>query len=176
MIQLMGYNAKRAQIMGDKVHPISKTIVAATGGWHSHTEIRRVWTIPHTGNSLDVSFSAEFKVGARFKNITYSHDYRWDCITLPYSLLIEDAAWDAANIINGMEYDNLGVLGLATDFDILRPDPDKIWCSKSNARIMFAVDPAFKVWMETFGFDENISPNDLMLMAMHYYSDTGKSR
>ncbi len=168
MIQLMGYNVVRAGIMGDKVHAISKTIIAATGGWHSHTEMRRVWNNPD-GANIDESFSAEFKVGARFKDIAYSNDYRWDSIILPYSLLVEEAAWEAANIINGMDYDNLGVLGLATDFDILKPDPDKIWCSKSSARIMFTVDSDFEAFVTKHGFDENISPNDLMLMAMHYY-------
>lgn len=168
MIYLMGYNARRTELFGDDIKAISKTIMAVTNSHHAHTEIRRKYT-GLDGVAYDKSFSAEFGVGARIKNIKYSHDYRWDSLLLPYSPAQEAVAWEKALEMDGVEYDNIGVLGLATDFDIIKPDPKKIWCSKSNARMMFAADPRFQQFMANNGLDENINPSDLMTMAGYYY-------
>jgi len=171
MIILEGYNAMRAQMMGDDIHAISKTIMMVTGGPYSHTEGRQ------SGGDVDISYSAEYGVGFRKKPIRYSNRYRWDDLIMPWSKTQEDdcvGIWEDM-LVTGFEYDNVGVLGRATDLNILKPDPVKIWCSKSFCRGAFQVDKRYELFMNQYGFDENIDPTPLMLMTRYYVEAKEKS-
>lgn len=157
---LMATNIVRQKVFGGRPQIISEMIHKVS--YQTHTEFR-------FGNYNRRSFSGEFGFGARFKNIEYTHTHRWDGLLLPYTDEQEREGYQMALSMDGMEYDTFGVLGQATDFDIIKPNPDKIWCSKTTARIMFAADPEFKDFMNKWEFDENVNPEQLWIMACHYY-------
>ena len=158
---LMATNIVRQKIFGGDPQVISEMIHKVS--YQTHTEFR------FSEKHRRVSSSAEFGVGARFKDIKYTHAPRWDGLLLPYNDQQEADAYAEAQVIDGMPYDDWGVVGLATPLDFIKPDPGKIWCSKATARIMFAADPEFKDFMKKWGLDENINPEQLWIMTCHFY-------
>ena len=121
-----------------------------------------------------VSFSATMAEGedcARFKEIAYSNPAFWDEVYIATTRAQEELMYAEAKAIEGMPYDTFGVAGLATDLDIIKPDPDKTWCSKTCARIICAGKPLFGVELIGLGYTNqyNIDPTDLMMIAKYWF-------
>jgi hypothetical protein len=45
----------------------------------------------------------------------------------------EDRAWLKSRELLGKPYDLIGVASLGSGWDIIKPDPDKEWCSENSA-------------------------------------------
>ena len=168
MITLQGYNALRTQMMGDDIHAISKTIMAVTGEPYSHIQVRRI-VKNEVVDDYDMTYTAEFGKGFIKKHVKYSHGYRWDGVIVPWTQTQEEDAVDIWENMLGMGYDTMGALGRATDFNIIKPNPKRTWCSKSFMQAAIVVDVPFREFMARYMYSVNIDPTPLMLMAMYYY-------
>ena len=76
--------------------------------------------------------------GCRFKDINYSHPEWWTNLLLPMTDFQEDRAWMRANELDGNEYDLIGLASFGTRWDIIKPHPDKLWCSEDCAELVKA--------------------------------------
>ena len=50
----------------------------------------------------------------------------------------EDMAWAKAHELDGKEYDLVGLASFGTDWNIIKEDPDKYWCSETCAELIKA--------------------------------------
>lgn len=82
-----------------------------------------------------ISFSSTLADGAkgcRFKQIQYSHPYRWVSQVVPMSDAEEDEVWYKALMLAGKLYDTWGLGGFATKLKIIKPHPDRYWCNEAT--------------------------------------------
>jgi hypothetical protein len=104
----------------------------------AHTEFQ--FSDRHNGVSHSATMQGkDGRDEARFLPIDYlKHPERWVSLILPMTDKQEDRGYARAWEINGMPYDTIGVTSLATGWNIIKPDPDKIWCSEDGAEIIKA--------------------------------------
>jgi hypothetical protein len=104
----------------------------------AHTEFQ--FSMRHNGISHSSTMQGKNGFnGSRFENIDYlKHPERWVSLILPMTDLQEARGYDRAWEIDGMPYDTVGVTSLTTGWDIIKPDPDKLWCSEDVAEIIKA--------------------------------------
>ena len=74
--------------------------------------------------------------GCRFADIGYSHPLWWTTLILPMTDVQEDRAWAKAHELDGKDYDLIGLASFSTKWDIIKPDPDKYWCSEAVAELI----------------------------------------
>lgn len=158
---IRAYNGRRAQMFGDKMTPIQR-LIALRSFW-LHTE----WQFSVRYDK--VSFSAAVGEGARFKNIQYSHGYRWDGIIVPLDDDGEDRAMAKAKDLDGSEYDLWGLGSFGSKLKIIKPDPDKVWCSETTTILAVAADPVFNDIRLAHGLPLELSPEELVLIAQYEY-------
>jgi hypothetical protein len=165
-MKLRGFNARRAMRYGHKLTNVQRAIRVAS------------WPEVHVENQFSpayggISHSATMAEGEnceRFKDILYSNPAYWDVVDIPMTQQQEDIAYAEAKRGEGTEYDVIGVTSLATEFDIIKPHPEKTWCSKTCARVICAGHPLFKKHLEQLGFHNfNIDPQDLIDEARYYF-------
>ena len=89
LLKLRSYNLERAKVYGDKPTEGQK-LIALRSRPHVHTELQ------FSERHNNISFSAEKGLGARFKDIKYSHEYRWDTIFVWMTDEQEDACYAKA--------------------------------------------------------------------------------
>ena len=100
---------------------------------------------PYTHSEIEfsdgVSFSSTMQDGAggtRFKDIDYTkHPDRWDSVEIPISMSDEMIVRVSADYLDGrVEYDLWGLLSFGTPLKIIKPNPDKMWCSEVCAYLL----------------------------------------
>ena len=170
-MKLRAFNARRAVMYGHHLTPIQRAILAKSDPW-VHMEIQA------SDLYCKISFSATMAEGldcARFRDILYTHPEFWDTVEIPMTKREESIAWVEAHEMEGTPYDKVGVLSQATDWDIIKPDPDKTWCSKTCARVICKAKPAFGEELVRLGYTDqyNIDPTDLMMLAMYWFGKKG---
>lgn len=138
-MKLRCWNAVRAEKFGYKLIPVDQLILRRSSP-HVHTEIQFG---PDYNN---ISFSATMRDGqdgCRFMQIDYDkHACRWDTLEMPVDALPEAKAFEMAERLNGKRYDLIGLLSFATELDVIKPDPNKYWCSEVCAEVILAA----KLW------------------------------
>lgn len=131
---LRSYNARRAEASGKNLTLVDKIILMRSDPLvHAEYEFSR----RHEG----ISWSATMQDGAnccRFKKILYSHPERWTNLVLAMTDEQEDRAYERAVELEGMPYDLIGLGSFATDHPIIKPHPDKYWCSEACAELIVA--------------------------------------
>ena len=166
-MKIRSFNAIRAEIYGHKLNKVQKAILIRSKPY-VHTEIQ--FGPFHDG----ISFSATMAEGedcARFKHISYDHSTYWDVIEVPLTEIQENVAYGVAKGMEGMPYDKWGVLSLASEYDIIEPDDDKVWCSKAVARVITEVVPLFGLELTNCGFPYpfNIDPARFHMLAEYWF-------
>ena len=124
-------NARRAVNFGKKLTAVDHIILRRSDPL-VHTEFQ------FSGRGNYESFSATMQEGCRFKRIAYSHPQRWTSLILPMTDEQEYRAWDKAIEIEGSPYDLVGLGSFGTSWNIIKPDPDKYWCSESDGELIKA--------------------------------------
>lgn len=129
------YNAIAAKKSGKPLTAIQMLILARSNPL-VHTEFQ------FSKRYDEISFSATMQdgdSGCRKKYIDFEeHPERWPRLILPMTDEQEDRGWKRSCEINGMPYDFIGVGSLASDFHIIKPDPNKFWCSEADAEVVKA--------------------------------------
>ena len=125
MIHLMSYNYKRAVEHGMDKRWIGR-LISLRSSPYTHSEILF---------SDGVSFSSTMEDGAngaRYLKIDYTkHPERWDSVAIPMTHKDEEVVRRKADIMDGkMKYDLWGLLSFGTPLSIIKPDPNKMWCSE----------------------------------------------
>jgi hypothetical protein len=133
--RLRFYNAVRAEKFGKKLDAVD-TLILRRSRPHVHCEFE---FSERYGN---ISFSATLQDGShgcRFKPIDYNeHPERWDTLWLPMTDEQEDRAYARARELDGKEYDLIGLLSFATALNLIKPDPDKYFCSEVDGELIVA--------------------------------------
>lgn len=132
--KLRFYNAIRADKFGKKLTIIDRAILLRSNP-HTHCEFQ------FSGRYDSVSFSATMLDGSnccRFKDIKYSHPERWDTLDLKLTAQQEDAARLKAFELEDKKYDLVGLLSFASELNLIKPDPNKYWCSEADAELIKA--------------------------------------
>ncbi|KKL48638.1 hypothetical protein LCGC14_2323490 [marine sediment metagenome] len=90
---------------------------------------------PYSGDRYGVCFSSTLRDGAegcRFESIDFTrHPKRWNRILLPMTNEQEDRAYAKAQALNGKKYDLIGLASFASSLNIIKPHPDKLWCTEA---------------------------------------------
>ena len=125
MIHLMSYNYKRAVEHGMNKRWIGR-LISLRSSPYTHSELLF---------SDGVSFSSTMEDGmngARYLEIDYSnHPERWGAVPIPMSDEEAEVIRRTADCMNGsIEYDLWGLLSFGTLLNIIKPDPNKMWCSE----------------------------------------------
>jgi hypothetical protein len=131
---LRSYNARQAYQYGKDITPVQRIIMARSDPL-VHTEFE------FSERQDGISFSSTMQddvSGCRFKQISYSHPLRWTSIVLPMTDEQEDRAWERAIELEGKKYDLIGLAGFGSEWDIVKPHPDKYWCSEAVAELIKA--------------------------------------
>ncbi len=165
-MKLKAFNARRAVMYGHELTAVQRMILLRSDPWvHTEDQFSELYD--------EISFSATMAGRydcARFLTISYSHPEYWDTVEIPMTEAEEKLAYSEAAYVNKMEYDKLGVLSQASDWDIIKPDPDKTWCSKACARVICKAKPDFGAELIRLGFtDYNIDPADLYMLAQYWF-------
>jgi hypothetical protein len=162
---ITAYNARRAEMFGDKMTAIQR-IIFMRSFW-VHTE----WQFSDRYDRI--SFSAAIGEGARFKDIKYSHPYRWDGIRIPLDNEREDRAMAKARELDGRKYDGWGLLSFVTKLKIIKPDPSKVWCAETTTMLGVAAELAFRKTLLDRGLPMELSPEQVVLMAQWHWHGKG---
>ena len=131
-VKWRSFNAYRAEFCGYELDPVDRLIMTVSK-LHTHTELQ------FSERYKGLSFSATMKDGskcARFKDIHYSHPERWDTILIPATEEQEHYMYQEAKRIEGWPYDLTGLLSFATPMPIIKPHPDKVWCTEADAMVL----------------------------------------
>lgn len=169
--EIKSYNMVRAEIFGKEPTWIQK-LISLRSYPHVHSEFK------FSSRKDGVSFSATMQDDckcARFKQIEYSHEAeRWDSVIVPLTDKEEDIAYIEAHVLKGMKYDLMGQICHATKLKIWKPSPDRIWCSKAVARLIYRARPDFLVFLEKYKLTSELRPDQLDMMARYYFERTGE--
>ena len=147
---LQSWNARRAVNYGGKLTAVDQIILIKSDPM-THSEFE------FSSRNDGISFSATMRDNqdcCRFMDISYSHPNRWTSLVLPMTDEQEDRAYARAAKLNGMGYDLIGLGSFGTKWDIIKPHPDKLWCSEACAELIKAA----------YGYGDDFVP--------HFYSPT----
>ena len=166
-MKLKAFNLRRAEKYGYKPNAIQRAIYAVSRP-HVHVEDQFGYRYDYRSYSATTAEDAD---AARFINNTYTHPEYWDDVNILMSIGEEDLAYAEAKRLEGTPYDTIGVIGQATDWNILKPDPNKTWCSKVCARVICAARPDFGKELVRLEYTDayNINPADLFMLAMNWF-------
>jgi hypothetical protein len=139
IIKIRSFNAYRAKKFGYE-YTASDKIIMMRSLLHTHTELQ--FSERHNEVSFSSTLQDDVK-GCRFKQIEYSHPERWDTLSLFVTDEEEDLMYQAAQSIEGKPYDLLGLLSFSTEFEIIKPDKDKYWCTEAALFVVKSV-PRFQ--------------------------------
>jgi hypothetical protein len=132
---LWSYDARNAEKHGKKMTDIQKIIMVVSDPF-AHTEFQ--FSLRKNCVSHSATMQGESD-GSRFESINYNiHPERWLGLTLPMTDEQEDRGYERALAIDGWPYDTIGVISLATEWNIIKPNPDAVWCSEDVAEIIKA--------------------------------------
>lgn len=158
---IKAYNGRRAEMFGDKMTPIQRAIYSRS--FWLHTE----WQFSQRHDKI--SFSAAIGEGARFKDIQYSHGYRWDDVVVPLGDEKEDQAMAEAKQLDGREYDFWGLGSFGTKLKIIKPNPVKVWCAETTTMLAVAAELAFRKTLLDRDLPIELSPEQLVLIAQWHW-------
>lgn len=158
---IRAYNGRRAEMFGDKMTLVQRAIFLKS--FWLHTE----WQFSERYNN--VSFSAAIGEGARFKDITYKHGYRWDDVIIPLDDAGEDRAMVKARDLDGREYDFRGLGSFGTKLNIIKPDPVNVWCAETTTMLAVAADESFGETLIERNLPIELSPEQIVLIAQYHY-------
>ncbi len=131
---------------------------------HIHTEWKFSQRYDGVSNSATLQDGSKCN---RFKFISFTHPEYWDTLIVPLTDFEEDKAWkkacsmsdmaldwfihwannsryrklftnDSIYGANPVPYDTVGQVCHVSSLNLWKPDPDKTWCSKSNAELLIA--------------------------------------
>lgn len=160
--KLRCYNAVRAKAYGKEL-TTTDLIIFSRSKPLIHTEFQ------FSGRYGNISFSATMRdnaKGCRFENIDYNeHRERWDTLALPMTDEQEDAAYTRAKELNGKGYDIFGLLSFISDFDVIKPNNEKYWCSEACAEL---IKTAYGLGNDFI--PDHFAPNDLFFEMFFRYS------
>ena len=129
------YNARQAaNLDGKKLTPVDRIIMSVSDPL-VHTEFQ------FSDRKNSVSHSATMRGDfncSRDLQIKYTHPLRWTSLILPMTDQQEEKAWSKSRELLGKPYDLIGLGSFGSDWDIVKPDPDKLWCSENNAELIKA--------------------------------------
>jgi len=158
---IKAYNGRRAEMFGDKMTPIQRAIFMRSFWLHTEWQFSKRYE--------KVSFSAAIGEGARFKGIQYSHGYRWDDVIIPLDDEAEDRAMAEAKRLDGREYDFWGLGSFGTKLEIIKPDPEKVWCSETTTMLAVAAKLAFRKTLLDRNLPIELSPEQIVLIAQWHW-------
>jgi hypothetical protein len=131
---LRSYNAREAVRHGKALTAVDRMILMRSDPL-THSEFQ------FSDRFNGLSFSSTMQDGddgCRFKAISYSHPERWTTLIIPMDDDQEDRAMHRAQDINGKKYDLLGLGSFSSELSIIKPDPNKYWCSEACAELIKA--------------------------------------
>ena len=132
--KLRCWNARQAQKFNIKLSAAQRMILLRSDPLtHTEFQFSKLYD--------EISFSATLMDGfngCRFKTIGYSHPEFWTTLVLPMTNEQEDRAWKRAQEINHKQYDLIGLGSFGTEWEIIKPNPDKYWCSEACAELIKA--------------------------------------
>jgi hypothetical protein len=143
---LRSYDAVNALKHGKEMTNVQKIIMIVSDPF-AHSEFE--FSSRHDNVSHSATMQGDFD-GARFLPIDYSkHPERWISLILPMTNEQEDRGYNMAKVLDGMPYDTVGVTSLATGWNIIKPNPNALWCSEDVAEII----------KESYGYGEDFKPD-----------------
>ena len=144
-ILIHSLNARRAAQFGYKLS-VSDWMILRRSWMHTHNERQ------YSERYNNISFSATLKGGSkgcRFKDIKYSHPERWDTIKIPLTYTEEDKLYIADLKLIGLKYDLFAVsFGFITKYKIIKPNPNKRWCTRAVFEPLSEIRPDFPCDLE----------------------------
>ena len=167
---LRTFNAIRAKDFGYKLTRTDRLILRRSP-LHIHTELQ------FSPRHQNISFSNTMRdgnVGARFKNITYSHPEYWDSIVIQVTDAQEDKMVKKARTLVGQKYDLCGLLSFASPLSIIVPSGNKSWCCEVCWTVLNEVfgdlgvdphktQPTYSDYIARYYFEQN--NNSIILKA-----------
>lgn len=132
--KLQFWNTRQAQKFDIKLTAAQRMILMRSDPL-THAEFQ--FSELYGGISFSSTLQDEFN-GCRYKTISYSHPEFWSTLILPMTDEQEDRAWKRAQEINHKPYDLIGLASFGTEWDIIKPDPGKYWCSEACAELIKA--------------------------------------
>lgn len=161
------FNAIRAEEYGRKLTAVDKVILLRSTP-HVHVEFQ------FSERYVNISFSATMQDNAkccRFKEIDYTENpERWDTIILNLTDKQEDAAYAKAKELEGKDYDLFGLLSFTSEVNIVKPDPNKYWCSEAAMELIVA---AAKVIEQSICPANNTVKTFIANLRPDHYTPTG---
>jgi hypothetical protein len=189
-MELKSFNAIRAKMFGKELTGVDKVTLTRSSP-QNHSEGK------FSARYQNISFSATMQDHcncARFKMIDYSHPEYWETVVIPMTDAEEDSAWSeacslsdmpidwlstyATDVVgiyygqNAIPYDLIGVLSRATALNIIKPDPNKIWCSEAVNMTFVAAKSCWKAFLETIKQPIELFPHELDMLARYYFQPT----
>jgi len=185
--EVKSFNLDRAILFGYKPTKTQR-IIRLRSRPHVHSEF--VYSSRYGG----LSFSATMEDGCkccRFKDIQYSHPEYWDKIIIPMTDEQEDWAWGVAckmaNVPfdwycrnctttskcfygpDAIKYDFKGQICHVSKWNIIKPDPNKTWCSKAVNQLVCLDHKDFYILLKRLGIVTELTPEELEYMARYYF-------
>lgn len=143
-MKLRSFNAVRAVMFGYEMTELDWLILLRSK-LHKHTEGQ------FSSRFNSISFSATMAEGAncaRFKDIKYSHPEYWDTVLIPCEASQEEQCYAKAQELEGRPYDQFGLLSFASEANIIKPNPNKGWCTETVFDVVDPVWPAMLAQVE----------------------------
>ena len=152
---LRSYDARNAKKFGKDMTNVQKIIMIVSDPL-AHTEFE----FSHRYENISHSATMQGKYdGARFLDIDYTkHPERWISLVLPMTDEQEDRGYNMARVLDGMPYDTVGVTSLATNWNIVKPNPDALWCSEDVAEII----------KEAYGYGDDFKPDTFSPLGLFF--------
>ena len=152
---LRSYDARNAKKFGKKMTDVQKIIMIVSDPL-AHTEFE--FSERHDSVSHSATMQGDFN-GARFLNIDFTeHPERWISLLLPMTDEQEDRGYNMAKVLDGMPYDTVGVTSLATSWNIIKPNPNALWCSEDVAEII----------KEAYGYGDDFVPDTFSPLGLFF--------
>lgn len=134
VLKVKSYNARAAAEHGKKLTMVDMLILLRSDP-HTHTELK------FSKRYDNVSFSATMQDGSkccRFKHIAYSHPERWATHLIVVTKEQEGLMYRKALELKGKKYGLWDLLSFGTPLRIIKPHPDKYWCTEAVATVLNA--------------------------------------
>jgi len=147
-IFVMGYDAKLAEKNGKPMGPVDRIVNIVSDLTHMELQFSsRYHNLSYSATTIDGPNCS------RFKDIKYSHLMeRWVSRKILVSEIEEETMFFTACLRAGTPYDVVGVTSLATKLNIIKPDPQKTWCSKEVLIVLKSALPVIG--------DDDVTPDD----------------
>ena len=152
---LRSYDARQAAREGKELTLTDRTIFTVSDPL-VHSEFQ--FSERHDDYSFSATMRNDYNC-VRVLQIDYTiHPKRWPSLILPMTDEQEDMAWAGGYEIIGLPYDTIGVASLGSPWEIIKPHPDKYWCSE-------AVAVAIKA---AYGYGDDFKPDSFHPNSLYF--------